>query len=63
MGLRMWSVYILSEVGSVSPPPEKRRKLIGHFLHFWPSGRSTSNASITTNTSNATRVGINELLV
>ena len=65
MGLRMWSVYIKSEVWSVLPPPlltEKRRKQIGHLLHFWLNGRSTSNASITINTSNES-VGINELLV
>ena len=58
------SLYkIRSWVSSPPPPPEKRRKQIGHHLHFWLSGRSTSNASITINTSNATRVGINELLV
>ena len=45
--IRTW----VSFIPPLPLPPKKRRKQIGHLLHFWPSGRSTSNASITINTS------------
>ena len=48
------SLYkIRSWVSFIPSPPQKN----GHLLHFWPSGRSTSNASNTANTSNVTRDG------